>query len=540
MSVILIILGRAFYIQVLQPSNYKQIALQQQYKVVTKKARRGTIFDRNGEVLATNIFSRSFAVNPKILIKDSLSRLRYYQFEKVLNTSWDSKKIGNFAGKSFVWLVRGLYDYPKIADTFDFAGLIKLSEPRRLYPFGKIASNVLGYANIDNKGLSGLEYYFDSVLRGKDEKQYILQDAWGNVIPLESQYSVKVVDGSSIRITIDINLQQVVEYFLEKGVKETRSNFGCAVVLNPNNGEILALANYPNFDPNSIRFTDNTFFQNYAVSYAFEPGSTIKPIIAALALQKKLISTTEIFAGFKGALDIGDFVIKDDHPLPKATLSEAIVYSSNIVFAQVATRFNSGHLIQSLRNFGFGEKTQITLPGESRGKLKSLEELTPTLQKFLGFGYGLSVTPIQLAIAYSALANGGLLLKPKLVFETIPTDKNLARTSRRVLDSSVAQKITEMLIDVVEFGTASSTKIEGIKIAGKTGTSQKFVNGEYSKTRYINTFVGYLPAEKPKILIVIMLDEPKISIYASETVVPIFRDIVLSMLNSKIEALIYN
>lgn len=523
----MVVLFRLFQIQIIDSAYYRTLAEKQQIRKVELKGRRGDIYDRNGVLLATMVQGRSFAFEPQVIRKDTSLVKQFYAFAKLLGITEEQIRSILKTKRNFQWLRRGIMDYSAILDTFDFPGLVKTKEPRRFYLFGRAFSNVIGVTNIDNRGISGIELSLDSILRGSDGYEYFLRDARGRLIPSFELPKVEPVDGKDIQLTIDNVLQGVASYYLREGVERTLSKGGCVIAMNPQSGEILALASYPNFDPNNSQSWNDGIYQNYATNYLFEPGSTIKPIIAAISLQRKITSAEEIFEGFNGKLKIGDVEITDEHPTSRITLEEAIVFSSNIVFSQIASRIPSEILIGDLQRFGFKNPTRIGVGVEPSGNLPNVKEISSIQQKFLGFGYGISFTPIQLATAFCVLANGGRKVLPKVL---------LGQSNRNELDtiiqSDVANEIKKMLVEVVERGTGMETKIEGLTIAGKTGTAQKFIDGSYSKSGYINTFVGFFPVDNPKMLILVMLDEPKSSIYASSTVVPIFKNIVLTIYNS--------
>jgi cell division protein FtsI (penicillin-binding protein 3) len=531
----LIIFVRLFYIQVLNSEKYRKLAEAQHLRKIEIKAKRGEIYDRNGILLASTIDSRSFAIDPLVLKQDSTIFKQFVFFAKMLGI--DSNRLGSYlnTNKKFLWLRRGLVDYPRWLDTFSFPGLIQLTEPKRIYMYGSIVSNLLGLVNIDNKGISGIEYSLDSILQGKDGYTYFLRDARGRLIPSIELPSQSPQNGRSVKLAIDINLQKIVSYFLREGIVSTGAKGGCVIAINPKNGEILALANYPSFNPDSLTQLDISFQNLYAIHFAFEPGSTIKPLVAAIAMDRGIVDDETLFDGYNGKFVYGDVQIYDEHPFSKLRLREALVYSSNVAFAQVSTLVPPDIMVDNLLKLGLGNRTGIELPAEVKGYVKRGDTLSFSQRLFLGFGYGLFVSPIQLAFAFTPLANDGVMVKPKLFHKDssdISTDT--------IFKKSTVERLKQMLIKVVDEGTAVATKVDGVKIAGKTGTAQKYIAGGYSKSSYVNTFVGFLPAENPKLLILVLLDEPKTSVYAGATAVPIFRKIVLSILNSKLAGYILN
>lgn len=535
---IIVIIIRLFYIQVISREYLITAAKYQHIAKIELLAKRGKIYDRNLNLLVSNIFAKSFAIDPLIAQKDSLFAIKFQNIAKILNLESEIIKNILSSKKSFVWLRRGVIEYEKSLDTIDFPWFLVLNEPKRIYLYNNSAGSLLGITNIDNRGISGLELMLDSLLRGRNGEAISLRDAQGRLKPTFDMVVKKPRDGKTIVLTLDIDLQRILEYHIASGVQETNSRMGCAIAMNPNTGEILALANYPNFDLNNSKGIDGGLLLNPAINYSYEPGSAIKPIIAAIALGNGAIDENEIFEGFGGKLSIGDVNITDEHPFGKLNLEQALAFSSNIVFAQISSRLDPEILINGLKEYGFGSKTAIELPGEQKGNLPEPSVVSLVRQKFIGFGYGIAVTPMQLLTSYSAIANNGFLAKPHIIKEIYDGANQIWSDTllipKKILKESVAEKLKHFLVKVVDYGTGVSTKIEGISIAGKTGTAQKFIDTAYSKIHYVNFFVGFFPAENPRISILLMLEEPKTSIYAGTTVVPIFRKIVLSLYNSSL------
>lgn len=532
----IILIIRLFYIQILNQSYYQKLAQNQQIVKIQLQGKRGEIYDRNGILLVSNMHSRSYALDPKFINKNHNLRPLIEKF--LTNLGIEKSNLSKWinTNKSFIWIKRCLIeDETKYLDTFDIPGLIKLTEIKRFYLFDNVASNIIGFSNIDNQGISGIEFKLDTVLRGRQTQAIFFRDAQGKLKPNLESLHFENIDGTPITLTIDVNLQRLVEFHLKKTIIRTKANSGCIIIANPENGEILSLANYPNFNPNDINNFSNDDLKIIAVNYAYEPGSTLKPIIAAIALENHLIDENEIFSTFGGKLDLGDVQIFDEHPTNQVNIEEAIAYSSNIAFAQIASRIQPDILLEGLKAFGFGRKTGIELPGELTGMLKTFAELTPTQIKYIGFGYGITVTPIQLLTAYCAIANGGFLVKPRLIKNIHTFAQNESETHipmKRIISESTANKLKNFLTKVVDFGTGKSAKIEGLSISGKTGTTQKYIESKYSKSNYVNTFIGFFPVNDPKLVILIFLEEPQNEIYASTTIAPAFRDIVLGIYNS--------
>ncbi len=529
---------RLFNIQVSDNQKFARLAQKQHESKVKLKAERGNIYDRNGRLLASTIKSFSFAIDPVTLTdKDTILKICNLVAAAVGQDIGNKlyKRVINAKG-AFVWLARGLLpDEAKRLNDIKTHGFIKIIEPKRNYLYGSVASQIIGCTNIDNKGLTGIELEFDSLLSGADSYVIMLRDASGHLIPTPTTLMRQAVKGKSIMLTIDIELQRIMEYELKLGVERAQAQSGTAVIINPRTGEILAMASYPTFAPNNISNVSSELMRNRAITDTYEPGSTFKLITAAAALEEGIVTPSTVVNGHNGFVKYKDYTIKDEHKLGNVPFSVAMELSSNVIFSDIAYRLSAKKLYKYVRNFGFGLHYGIELPGEAKGKIKTPRELDAVSRRFLGFGYGISVTTLQMANAYATVANNGLMMKPYIVMKLIGRDGNDLQTNnpvkiRRVIAQSTAQKLTDLLVGVVERGTGKSAALQGLKIAGKTGTAQIF-DSSYSKVHYIASFAGYLPAGNPKIAMMIMLDRPKTNIYGGATAAPVFRNIAKSWIS---------
>lgn len=520
---------RLFNIQVLNSEKYVNLAKRQHESKIDLRAERGNILDRNGNLLATTFSSLSVAVDPTLLenkdkICDIIAKNLDISKSKLLN------KIRKSNG-SFVWLVRGelpnrLSELRGIKDK----GLILIEEPKRNFPYRKTASQIVGFTNIDNKGISGIELGWDSLLIGRSGFMLMYRDGLGRLRPSPELPFIEPIHGNSIELTIDVELQQIVEYELAKGIERTLAEAATVIAIKPQTGEILAMASYPFFDPYNITKQSSAGMRLRGITDVYEPGSTFKMITAAAALEEKLVSEDEIFDGHNGVLSIRGGVIRDVHAMGKVDFRTAMVNSSNIILSEVANRLPSNKLYSYIRNFGFGLKTEIDLPGEVSGKLPKPENFHANTKRYLGHGYGLSVNALQLVNSYAAVANGGKLMKPFLVKKVYNSNgdilhENKPQQIRQVISESTCIKLTDLLVSVVDSGSGKAARIDGLRIAGKTGTSQQLVDGRYSKSDYHASFAGFLPAENPKIALVVIVDRPRRSIYGGYNAAPIFRNI---------------
>lgn len=529
---IIVILIKLFIIQFIEAEEYRKIARNQHESRIFLRPERGNIYDREGKILATNIISYSFAVDPTVL--KNLETIKYIAslvdstqgelYQKLLKKITTTKK-------SFVWLIRGLDEFSASKFTnLKIKGLIKIIEPKRTYVYNEIAAQLLGNTDIDSKGIAGLELSLDSLLKGNPGYMIVLRDAIGSLRPIANLPAESAKHGCSVELTIDIELQKIMETELINGATKTGSSSAVAIAIVPETGEILAMSSYPSVNPNKT-INNPADLRNKAITDIYEPGSTFKIVTAAAAIEESLISPESIVNGYNGLLINKDIKITDTHPFDKTTFSEAFRYSSNIVFANLAASIPDNKFYKYIRDFGFGHNLNFDSYGESDGLIKQMSEFNSTSKKFVGFGYGISVTPLQLLISYSTVANSGIMMKP-YVIKSIRNNKGeliyegKPQKIRQVVSKKTSEILTNLLVGVVENGTGKYAQISGLNIAGKTGTSQQFIEGAYSKTDYTASFVGYFPAESPKIAILVLLDKPTGNYYGGATAAPIFKNIV--------------
>ena len=525
----LIIIVRLFFVQVLNAERYQLRAREQHELRMPLGASRGEIYDKNMNKLVASIQGMSLAADPK-KVKDkkafaaSVSALTKLDYETILDKIQKSKR-------SFVWLGRSMMpDNLDTLRTFKKDGLIIIDEPKRIYYYGSYASQILGCTNVDNIGITGLELTYDSLLKGTPGFMIMLKDGKGNVSPSADLDRISAINGNSLKLTLDIQLQQIVEYELMKGVERTKSESGTVIAINPKTGELLAMASYPGYDPNNMLKLSAENMRNRAITDVYEPGSTFKLITAASALEEKLITPSDSVDGQDGYADFGEYIIRDAHKIGKVTFKEALSHSSNVVFAELANQIPRDKLYKYMRDFGFGNTLGLDVIGELSGKLFKPKTYTAVRKRYLGHGYGLMATPLQIVCSYACVANHGILMKPYIVSEVRDNKDELIRKNkpekiRRVITETTSDTLINMLVDVVENGTGQNVKIKGISIAGKTGTSQQLVNGRYSKRNYNASFAGFFPAEQPLIAMLVLLDKPRAGYYGGSTAAPIFKNI---------------
>lgn len=530
---------RLVQIQVIESKNYQEIAKKQYEARVPLLAQRGNIYDRNGNLLVTNSDFVSFAADPTIAGEDA--RFIAHEFSKVTGKPERDYIAKLQSKKRFVWLERHLR--PDLADIIPLkkmAGIVKMNEPVRLYHYDEVAGQVLGATNIDNVGVSGIEQQYNELLRGKDGYVVLQKDGLGRKRPSVDYPREEATNGHSIELTIDLQYQSIADEELKKGVARAQADAGLVVMLRPETGEVLAMSNFPHVNLNNV--TNAGLLKNRVVSDMYEPGSIFKIVTAAAALKNDLVTLDKKFYAENGKYKI-EYpnkkirFINDTHPMRDVTFLEAMAYSSNIVMAKVSDFIGPEKLYKEARDFGFGMPTGIELPAESGGQLKKTSEWSLASLNSIAYGYEVGVTPLQIACAYAAVANGGVLMKPYIVKRVIDENgREIAAGEpemiRRVIPKDVNDKLKQMFESVVEFGTGSIVKVPGVRIAGKTGTSRKYVDGKYEEGSYNASFVGFFPVDKPEIVCLVILEKPKAGYSGALASAPIFKAIVDRIINN--------
>ncbi|NLO19744.1 MAG: hypothetical protein GX121_07715 [Ignavibacteria bacterium] len=539
---IIIIVVKLFFIQIRDSEKYKKIALSQHETKIFLNPERGNIYDRNGKLLATTIQTISLAVDPKILKNENEQLELCLQIQQACSIPADYlfEKIKKNSG-SFVWLLRGLKQNEiNGLDTININGFIKKIEPQRIYLYGECAAQLLGCVNVDNKGISGIELAYDSLLKGESGYMKMYRDARRRLRPSPDLPLVPAKHGNSLKLSLDIDIQQIVEFELMNAVKTSNSQSGTVAIIDVKSGEILAMASYPGFNPNKIQNVKQENMRNRAITDVFEPGSTFKVVIASAAMQENLIGPRDTVQGYNGLLEIGDFKITDGQPFARTSFEKALEYSSNIVFSNLANSLTNEKLFGYIHFFGFGAKTGFDSQGEVAGISKSMKNYNSITKRFLGFGYGISVTPLQLLNCYATIANNGMMNRPYVVKEIINAsneliDSNRSKKLRQVISPKTSKILTDLLVKVVEQGTGRKAKLGNLKIAGKTGTAQQYAGTQYSKQNYTSSFAGYFPADSPKVAMVVLLDKPQGEYAGGAVAAPLFKRITQSLLISKSE-----
>lgn len=523
---------RAAYLQVIPNERLQSLNKRLYNKTVTIQSRRGAILDRNGVELAGSTTAYSLYADPKI-IENRIAVAK--KISPILNESHHriSKRIYLYRNKRFVWLKRKITptQYEKIKE-FKIRGIGFIEESKRIYPNERVLSQVLGFTGIDGKGLEGLELSYNKFLSGKEKQVLLQRDAFGRPLLLNGGLEITHPDGANVHLTIDSELQYYLETQLSRTIKKFEAESAIGIVVDAKTSEVLAMANAPTFDLNKPLNVNSQIRRNRVLTDAFEPGSTLKPFTVAAALKENIIEPNTMINCEGGRFEIGGRVIKEadtKHKFDNLSVSEILAFSSNVGTAKIALMLGSKKYSEFLRQLGFGESTDLQFPGESRGIVRPLP-WRPIELSTISFGHGVSVTPLQLAMAYTAIANGGILTKPILVKKIENPDTHSIKTfnsesKRRVLTTEQASTLRLMLSAVtMPGGTGVNARIPGYPVAGKTGTAQKvdFEKGGYVKGAYIASFAGFVPANDPRFVIYIAVDNAKKNFYGSQVAAPVF------------------
>ncbi|MFH1776358.1 MAG: penicillin-binding transpeptidase domain-containing protein [Candidatus Omnitrophota bacterium] len=524
-----LILCRLYFIQVISSHTYQRIADSQQKISIILPSFRGAIYDCKFHKLAETLNVDSlYAAACQVTDKQKIAQILSEVFEK--KQTFYFEKLSR--DKMFVWLERKMSgDKTELIKRLCLTGLGLIKEGKRFYPNKSLAAHIIGFSGIDNNGLEGLELYYDEYLCGKPGRRSVLGDARRRFLPAyEYEYRMPK-NGYNLVLTID----QVIQYIAEEALKSSFEKYKAAaaniIVMDPYNGTILAMANFPTFDLNNFSEANREFYRNRTVCDIFEPGSVFKIVTASAALEEKLVTLDDKFYCEKGEYSIGGRILHDHRPHGWLTFTDVIKKSSNIGTVKVAERLGEKKLYDYIKLFGFGEITGIELPGEVPGIVRSSTTWSKTSISAIPMGQEVAVTALQLSAAVAVIANGGILVKPRIV-ECIVDDNNElikkfeTKIKKRVLSTDTAIKMKDILKKVVEEGTGRAAFMDSYTACGKTGTAQKIEpNGSYSHSRFVASFVGFAPYDNPRIVIVVSVDEPKPVYYGGVVAAPVFREV---------------
>ena len=524
-------------LMILNHERFSERAKLQHVKVEDIQVRRGMIFDRHGRELALNIDLESLYCDPEELSlnNDNLIRLASLisKEPKVILSRIPHE--GRFA-----WLGRKLE--PNITEEvkrLNIKGLGFITEAKRFYPKGKLASHILGFVGIDNQALEGVELEYDEYMKTLGGKVSFGRDASGRTLSSGVDREAK---GNNIVLTIDEGLQYLVEKEINKAMMKWEASAASVIMMDPFSGEILALANRPTYDPNRPGFARISDRRNRSITDCYEPGSTFKIIVGIATLEEKIAKPHTLFDVSKGFIEVGGKTIRDIHRYETLTFKEVIQKSSNVGAISIGMKLGKERIYKYVKLLGFGEKTGIDLPGEVSGWISPPEIWSGTSIGAIAIGQEVAVTPLQILRAYAAIANGGFLVRPHVVSKIISPrgqvfSQSRNNTMKRVISANTAEEFKEILKSVVkEGGTGRKAFIDGNEVAGKTGTAQIInpVTKRYSKEKFVSSFVGFVPADNPRLAMIVVVYEPKGEIYGGVVAAPVFQEIAnqaLSYLN---------
>jgi cell division protein FtsI (penicillin-binding protein 3) len=520
-----IVIARAAWVQAVRGGALSADAQGQQTESVVVPAQRGTILDRRGKELAVSedaatVFATPYQVKDPEAAARKLAPILDLPEQEILGTLADRES-------GFAYLARKV-DLPTADRVRELKihGIDLIPDSRRVYPQGELAGQVIGTVGIDNQGLTGLEASEDDVLGGSNGERQIVRDGFGDELERDTTQSPS--EGEELRLTIDAGIQAETERVLAGIGEEYEPDGATAIVMDPQTSEVLSMANWPPVDPDELETTDPDDLGNMATGFTYEPGSTFKAFTVAGALEEGIVNPGTIF-DLPPTITLYDRTIEEAHERGYVSLSVAdiLAQSSNVGAVKIGLELGGERFDHWIRHFGFGEPTGIDFPGEERGIVIPTDEYSGSTMGNLPIGQGLSVTPVQMAAGFAALANGGILRPPRLVLEEggeAPEEPE----GKRVIRRGTADKLSEMLEGVLSEaagGTASDVSVPGYTLAGKTGTAQKVIDGTYSDTQFVASFVGYAPAENPQLLVAFVVDDPKGNYYGATVAAPAFGEI---------------
>jgi cell division protein FtsI (penicillin-binding protein 3) len=513
--------ARAVQLQVLNKEFLNQQADTRHLRTEKISAHRGTISDRNGEPLAISTPVDSVWANPRELAPavDSVPKLaRILELDSQLLI----RRITRSMNKEFLYLKRHLSpDQAAKVMALKLPGINVQREYRRYYPASEVAGHLIGFTDIDDEGQEGLEYAFNHWLAGESGAKRVLKDRLGRSV--ENVESIRPArHGKDLRTSIDLRIQYLAYRTLKAAIQSYNAESGSIVVLDVGTGEVLAIVNQPTYNPNDRSQFSAERYRNRAITDIFEPGSSIKPLVIAAALESGDFRPSSIIDTAPGYVTVGTKRIEDSRNLGRVSLTTILARSSNVGVTKLAMSLQPDQLWQTMTRFGLGSLTSSSFPGESAGLLTHYSHWKPISQATLAYGYGISVTPLQLAQAYAALGNGGRIFPASLVALEQPND------GEQVITPETANAVRQMLEEVVRpGGTGMKAAVTGYRIAGKTGTAWKFAAGGYSEDKYISIFAGLAPASDPRLAAVVVIDEPAGALYyGSDVAAPVFADVM--------------
>lgn len=514
---------RAAWLQGVQAGNYERLAAGQHRVTIVDPGGRGAIFDRTGVQLAIGRQATTVYANPR-QIRDPKATAAIVARALKLDPQAVELQLAD-RSRGFVYIARKAdAERAKVLQNAGIVGLSFVSEEERFYPLNHVAAQVVGYAGTDNRGLAGLELGLESLLSGKPGRETVIRDPSGRAINVIS--STAAQEGQNVTLTIDHTIQAQAEGVLRRTIEQSRAKAASAIVLDPRTGAILAMAVERGYDANRFSIVPKDRQRNRAVTDTYEPGSTFKIVTVSAVLSEGLVTPNTAFT-LPYEIQVADRVIKDAHPrgTERMTVDQILSFSSNVGTITLAEKLGAERLSEWISRFGFGRKTGVDFPGESPGIAPRLEEWSGSTIGTLPIGHGIAITPVQMAAAYATVANDGVWLQPHLV-DRVGSKGRPPVVARRILTHRVARQVRRMMEDVVIEGTGQEAQLPGYTVAGKTGTAAKpDSEGGYSTSAYVASFVGFVPARNPRLVILVTIDEPGSAIWGGVVAAPAFQEI---------------
>lgn len=508
--------GRAAWVQVIGNDFYRKQGEVRFARTLELPANRGRIFDRNGLLLATSVPVPSIWAIPEDVERD---KVKLAQLAKLLQMPLaDLMKRLDEPEKNFVWLKRQVDEATaRQVASLDIKGIFQRKEYRRQYPEGEAAAHVVGFTNVEDNGQEGVELAFNKDLAGRTGSRRVIKDRLGRIVE-DVREQVPPVDGKDLQLSIDSKVQFFAYQKLREAVLEHKAKAGSVVVLDAHSGEVLALANYPSYSPGNRQNLTGAQLRNRALTDTFEPGSTMKPFVVSLALEKGLVKPTTVIPTAPGRITITGSTISDSHPHGDLTVAEVIQKSSNVGTVRMAMQLQPREMWELYTQLGLGQRPQVPFPGVVGGKLRAYKTWRPIEQATMSYGYGLSTSLFQLARAYTVFARDGELVPVTMLRTDAPA------AGLRVLDAQTAQNMRQMLhLATLNGGTAPRAQTMGYSVGGKTGTAHKQEGKGYADSKYRSVFVGIAPIDKPRIVVAVMIDEPSAGRYfGGDVAAPVF------------------
>ena len=556
--VLVLIMGKLIYVQLIRGTAYEQEAYGQLQRDRLLHSPRGRIVDRNGEELAVSIMTGALIANPHKMYDEDSSVIKAFgkrdarriaadHLAPILKENADELyKDFSDTDRQYLRLARTMEpqvmeQVKQVIKEYKLPGLYFEDESKRYYTKKRTAAQIIGYVGDDDKGLSGIEYMYDKELKSRQAPYSILVDVAGKkILGNDAEEKPDTEKLSTVYLTLDSKIQYVLEDAMDDAMLRTKARAATAIIMDPYTGEILGMASRPTFNPNAYYKYSYDSFQNRAIGFTYEPGSVFKPIVGCMGLTEGVITPNTPFQDL-GSIKIADRVIHnwDSQGMGTVPFSTVIKFSINTGMVQLGMKLGAERMTSYAKKFGFGEPTGIDLPGEESGILYNPKDMYEPDIATMAIGQGISVTPLQVLRAICAIANGGELLQPYIVSKIVAADGSIIKEGkkhvvRNVITPEVARQMREMMEKVVSEGGGKPAAIKGYRIAGKTGTAEKIADGGgYAAGQYIASFVGFVPADKPRYAMLVMLDTPQGAFYGSQVSAPIFRDTLQQILVAK-------